>query len=152
MTDHFPCPHIPPAAAAGAVLAQGSTSLPWVGVPARHPDLPWLRLGSDHCPRPFSQLARGARNRPKISKGNRSRQGNCNQEQVKGSRSAKEETTQCGSWVFFLTSVPHLKQLSPSMTSPYTSSLLANSNTLPKLKACLWFMPQLRGMARDEQR
>lgn len=139
-----------PAAAVGAIPAHGSTSSPWVGVPARHPDLPWLRLGQDHCPRPFPQLARGARIRPKISEGNRSRQGNYNQEQVKVRRSA-EETTQHGSSFFFLAGVPHLKQLYPSMTSPCASLLLANSNTLQKLKARLRCMPQLRGTARDKR-
>lgn len=52
---------------------------------------------------------------------------------------------------FFLTSVPHLKQLSPSMTSPCPSLLLANSKTLQKLKARLRRFPQLGGMARDKQ-
>ena len=139
-----------PAAAGGAVRPHGSTFSPWVGVPARHPDLPWLRLDRDHCPRPFPQLARGARIRPKLSEGNGSRQGNYNQEQVKGRRSA-EETTQHGSSFFFLAGMPHLKQLSPSMTSPSASSLLANSNTLQKLKACLRRIPQLRGTARDKR-
>lgn len=119
-------------------------------MPARHPDLPWLRLGRDHCPRPFPQFARGARIRPKISEGKRSCQGNYNQEQVKGRRNA-EETTQHGSLgVFSLPACLTLKQLSPSMTSPGASSLLANSNTLQKLKACLCPMPQLRATARDK--
>lgn len=67
-----PCPQTLPIAAGGDVLAHGSTSSPWVGVAARHPNLPWLRLGCDHCPRPFPQLAGDVRIRPKNSGGNRS--------------------------------------------------------------------------------
>lgn len=60
-----PCSQTLPIAAGGGVLAHGSTSSSCVGVPARHPDLPWPRLGHDHCPRPFPQLARDAKIHPK---------------------------------------------------------------------------------------
>lgn len=65
------CSQTLPIATGGGVLAHGSTSSPWVGVLARHPDLPWLRWGRDHCPRPFPQLAGDARIRPKTSEGSR---------------------------------------------------------------------------------
>lgn len=87
-----------------AVQAHGSTSpAGWdcqQGIPT------WRRLGRHHCPRPFPQLARGARIHPKISEGSRSLQGNHNQEQVKGRRGA-EETTQHGASGFF-SSLVHL--------------------------------------------
>lgn len=67
-----PCSQTLPIAASRGVLAHGNTYSPWVGVPARHPDLPWLRLGHDHCPRPFPQLSRHARIHLKTSEGNRS--------------------------------------------------------------------------------
>ena len=95
-----PCSQTLPAAATGAIPAHDGTSSPWVAMPAECPDLPWLRLGCDHCPRPFPQLARDAKIRPKISEGNRSCQGNYNKEQVKSRRST-EETAQHGSWGFF---------------------------------------------------
>lgn len=101
-------------------LAHGSTSWPWwecqqdiLTCPGSH----WAAITPQ---RPFSQLAKGARTCPKISEGHRRRQGNYNQEQVKG-RSA-DESTQHRSSFFFLAGMPHLRQLSPSMTSPCTSS------------------------------
>lgn len=63
-----------------------------------------------------------------------------------------EETTQHGSLFFFLTSIPHLKLLSHSMTSPRAFSLLANPDTLQKqqpVSGVLLGSARRRGTSRD---
>lgn len=132
-----PCFQTLPIAASRGVLAHSSTPSPWVGVPARHPDLPWLRLGHDHFPRPFPQLARDARIRPKNSEGNRSSLAITTRNRLNTGDAQKKHPT----WIL------GVKQLSPSMMSLWSSWLLAN-NMMQKLKAYLWHM-LVSGTSRD---